>query len=405
MIQKLLTEVVLDHKNPFKLYDLAKEYDRLEQGAGAATFYMRAAENNNEETFEEKFVQYKSLIRMALIYHREGNRDITARGLFQHAITAMPERPEAYAIFSEWLADRHDWRDALMISSQGLNCHSFDKVDSDLKYEGKYQLEFIHAISKWKTEGSDRAKNYLFDFKYKTKHSAHYEKLINTWIKKAGYPSTLPYTSADIDSYKFPFPDIESIDRNYSRHYQDMFVLSALDGKRKGTFIEIGSGDPFVFNNTALLEEKFDWTGLNIDIDERFAHQHSRKRKSQILNADASQLDYNLLFKMNCVERHTDFLRINAETSTLVALQKIPFHKHEFFVIQIQHNACWWGDELRERTREVLKGIGYVLAVSDVAVNESDNYEDWWFHPQIAKNKRKMISSGTNFAFDYMLKR
>jgi heme-degrading monooxygenase HmoA len=404
MIQKLLTDVVLDHENTFKLYALAKEYDKLEQGAGAVTFYMRAAENNKEETFEERFVQYKALIKMALIYHREGNRDITARGLFQHAIVQMPERPEAYFIYSDWLANRHDWRDSLVISKQGLSCTDFKKVDDDLDYIDKWQLEFIYAISKWKTEGSDRSKNLLFDFKYKTNHNKHYGKLIDTWIKQAGYPSTLQFTSEDIESYKFPFNGIEYVKKNYSRHYQDMFVLSALDGKNAGTFIEIGSGDPYVFNNTALLEETFGWTGLSIDINERFAYQFSRKRNTQILNADASQLDYELLFKMNCVERHTDFLRINAETATYAALQKIPFHKHEFFVIQVQHNACWWGNELRERTREILQDIGYVLAVPDVAVNETDNYEDWWLHPEIAKVKRNMISKGTNFAYRYMNK-
>ena len=153
MIQKLLTDVVLDHENTFKLYALAKEYDKLEQGAGAVTFYMRAAENNKEETFEERFVQYKALIKMALIYHREGNRDITVRGLFQHAIVQMPERPEAYFIYSDWLANRHDWRDSLVISKQGLSCTDFKKVDDDLDYIDKWQLEFIYAISKWKTEG------------------------------------------------------------------------------------------------------------------------------------------------------------------------------------------------------------------------------------------------------------
>jgi hypothetical protein len=341
---------------------------------------------------------------MALIYHREGNRDITARGLFQHAIVQMPERPEAYFIYSDWLANRHDWRDSLVISKQGLSCTDFKKVDDDLDYIDKWQLEFIYAISKWKTEGSDRSKNLLFDFKYKTNHNKHYGKLIDTWIKQAGYPSTLQFTSEDIESYKFPFNGIEYVKKNYSRHYQDMFVLSALDGKNAGTFIEIGSGDPYVFNNTALLEETFGWTGLSIDINERFAYQFSRKRNTQILNADASQLDYELLFKMNCVERHTDFLRINAETATYAALQKIPFHKHEFFVIQVQHNACWWGNELRERTREILQDIGYVLAVPDVAVNETDNYEDWWLHPEIAKVKRNMISKGTNFAYRYMNK-
>jgi hypothetical protein len=405
MIQALLNEVILDHQNPFKLYNLAKEYDRLEQGAAAATFYMRAAENSNEDNFEEHFVQYKALILMALIYHREGNRDITVKSILRHAVTAFPERPEAYFILSKWLADRHNWQEAYMLARQGLDCPIFEKVDDDLEYEGEWQLKFIYAISKWKVEGSDRAKNYLFGFKYKTKHSQEYEELINNWLKQSGYPSTLQFTSEDIESYKFPFNGIEHVKKNYSRHYQDMFVLSALNGKRNGTFIEIGSGDPYTFNNTALLEDSFDWTGISIDNNERFCYQHSRKRKTQILNADAAQLDYDLFLKMNCVEKHTDFLRVNAEGATAAALQKMPWSKHEFFVIQVQHNACWWGDELKNFSRDLLRKIGYVLVVPDVAVNEKDNYEDWWLHPQIAQNKKNMIGKDSvNFAYTYMMK-
>jgi len=406
MIQKLLNDAVLDHKNPFKLYDLAKEYDRLEQGAAACTFYMRAAENNNEETFEERFVQYKSLIAMANVYHREGNRDITARSIFRHALTAMPERPEAYFIFSKWLADRHEWQEALLTSTQGLNCQNFDMIDTDLEYRGKWQIEYINAISKWKVEGSDRSKNALFDFKYKTKHEKDYGEWIDNWIKQAGFPSTLPYKEEDQDYYKYPFDGIEDIKQNYSRHFQDMFVLSALDGKRGGSFVEIGSGDPYKFNNTALLEDTFDWVGLNIDNSERFCYQHSRKRKSQILKADAGQLDYDLLFNMNCMERHIDFLRFNAEGASIQSLRKIPFNRHEFFVIQFQHNACWWGPEFRQESREILSNAGYILAVPDVSVNETENYEDWWLHPGIAKRKPKMLvrNNKKNFAYTYMMK-
>ena len=277
--------------------------------------------------------------------------------------------------------------------------------DPDLEYPGPWALKFVHAVSKWKVEGSDNSKNYLFDFKFKTKHDKDHEEMIDRWIKQAGYPSTIPYTQDQENDYKFSFPGIETIDRNHSRHFQDMFVLSVLDGKRDGTFIEIGSGDPYVFNNTALLEEKFDWTGISIDNNDRFCYQHSRKRKTQILNADAAQIDYKLFFKMNCLETYTDFLRINAETASLEVLNKIPFNTHEFMVIQFQHNACWWGPQFREESRKILSQIGYVLMVPDAAMSETENYEDWWVHPQIHQRKRNMKAKDkNNFIYKYMMK-
>ena len=184
-----------------------------------------------------------------------------------------------------------------------------------------------------------------------------------------------------------------------------MFVLSTLNGKRDGTFIEVGSGDPYKFNNTALLEDEFGWTGINIDNNDRFCYQHSRKRKSQILQAEAQNIDYNLFFKMNCVEKHTDFLRINAEGASIEVLKKIPFDKYEFMVIQFQHNACWWGPQIRNESREILQRIGYVCMVPDVAVSPTENYEDWWVHPNVAQLRRNMKGKdGINFAYDYAVK-
>jgi hypothetical protein len=41
---KVLNDVVLDYSNPFKMFELAKEYDKLKQGAAAFGWYLRAAD-------------------------------------------------------------------------------------------------------------------------------------------------------------------------------------------------------------------------------------------------------------------------------------------------------------------------------------------------------------------------
>ena len=404
-MQELLNAVILDYKNPNKLFALASEYDRLEQGAAAFTFYMRAAEASLGETYEEKWLQYKSLIRMALIHDREDNRGHTVSGLLKHAISVLPSRQEAYYIFAKWLADRHEWRDALVYSEIGLSKETEDPLDNDLdiNWNGVQGLHFVHAVTKWKTDGTDKSKSILFDFKYKIPHDKKYEDKIDNWLNQSGYPTTIKYTP-DVD-YKFKFPNIDLIEKNYSRHFQDMWVLSALNGKEKGIFIEIGSGDPVHFNNTLLLEEKFEWTGLSIDSSERFCYNHTRKRKTPVLRADAAQLDYNTLFSMHCFEAMTDFLRINAEQASIEALKKIPFNKYEFYVIQFQHNACWWGDDFKLQSRKILESLGYKLWANDISVDKQSNYEDWWLHPAVAVTKRHMkTNKPINFAWDYMVK-
>ena len=82
-------------------------------------------------------------------------------------------------------------------------------------------------------------------------------KSVDWWIEQVGYPSTLPYTQNEKHKYRYKFDGLDTVVKNYSRHFQDMFVLSLLNGKKNGTFIEVGSGHPKLFNNTYLLEKEF----------------------------------------------------------------------------------------------------------------------------------------------------
>lgn len=401
---KLLNDVVLDYSNPQKLYDLACEYDRLEQGAAAFGFYLRAADMANEEDEYERWIQYKCMILGSFIYDRNSGRDQTVIGLLKIAIETMPKRPEAYYYLSKFLQYKNDWRDSMVYAKMGIENTVYEEIDKDLNYPGIEALKLLYARAKWKTDGRDKSKNLAFDLKYKHKLTRKLDKEVTQLLENHGYPSTLAYTSDQRNRYKFTFVDIDKVNKNYSRHFQDMFVLSVLNGRNNGTFIEIGSGHPILFNNTKLLEE-FGWKGISIDNSERMSHIFSRERNTSMILADASQIDYKALFKQNCIEDHIDFLRINADQASLQALKNIPFGNYEFSVIQFQHNACWWGGEFREHSRNILQKIGYVLLVPDVAVNEKDNYEDWWVHPTIAKTHKYMQGKdGINFAWSYMMK-
>jgi len=72
----------------------------------------------------------------------------------------------------------------------------------------------------------------------------------------------LPYKKEDHSKLRYKFKDSKKIEKNYSQVYQDMFVLSMLDGKKNGTYLEIGASDPIVDNNTYLLETEFGWKGI-----------------------------------------------------------------------------------------------------------------------------------------------
>ena len=69
------------------------------------------------------------------------------------------------------------------------------------------------------------------------------------------------------DRLKYKFFGSEDIVENHSQSMQDMFVLSVLDGKKNGTYVEIGADRPRVINNTWLLESMYDWKGVSFEID------------------------------------------------------------------------------------------------------------------------------------------
>ena len=399
---KALNDVVLDYSNPYKMFTLALEYDKLKQGAAAFGWYLRAADFADPN--EDKLLQYKAIILGAHIFARSTARDQTVKGLIKMAMATLPERPEAYYFAAKWSIDQSNFRNALMYSQMGLRCEDHDPIE-ELDYPGKVGLKYCYAVSKWKSDGRDDSKNYLFDLKHKNKMNTPKWIMdsVEGWIKNIGYPSTLPYTKEEQSKYRFKFDGLDTIEKNYSRHFQDMFVLSLTKGKRNGSFVEIGSGHPTLFNNTYLLEDKFDWKGLSIDKSERMCAKFSRERKTNIVMADATQLDYKQLFKQNCIEQHVDFLRINCDENSYIVLDNIPFNKYEFSIIQFQHNSCWWGNELRDASRKKLQEIGYVLFVPDVAISEEQPYEDWWVHPGF-KNSEMKSNKNINFAWDYMMR-
>lgn len=87
----------------------------------------------------------------------------------------------------------------------------------------------------------------------------HYRNVTQEAISILGKarPWTMKYYASIHDKLRFKFNDSENIKANYAQVFQDLFVLSILNGKKDGTYLEIGSGDPFINNNTALLEKQY----------------------------------------------------------------------------------------------------------------------------------------------------
>jgi hypothetical protein len=215
----------------------------------------------------------------------------------------------------------------------------------------------------------------------------------------------LIYTDSCYESLIVKFTRASSIKRNFSQCYQDMFVLTMLDGKKLGQFLEIGCGSPFYCNNTVLLEKLFGWDGISIDINKEITDTFTKYRSSKVINCDATTLNYKKLLK----EKDYDYLQVDCDPAIISyeVLTKIPFESYRFAVITFEHD--FYADKksgVREKSREYLYSFGYELVVNNIAPDENSSFEDWWVHPELVKNeiviKMRCLSDLAKKADDYM---
>ena len=180
---------------------------------------------------------------------------------------------------------------------------------------------------------------------------------------------------------KSGFPGAELIERNFSQAGQDLFVLSLLNGKRDGVFLDLGCNHPIVINNTFLLESGFGWKGLSVDIEKDLLELFVF-RKSKTLAADCTKLDWDSVLE-RLGTSPIDYLSLDLEPPdiTLECLKTIPFEKVEFSVITFEHDAYRSGDAVRETSRRLLEDHGYTRVCSNVRL-EGLQFEDWYCNPK-----------------------
>ena len=102
----------------------------------------------------------------------------------------------------------------------------------------------------------------------------------------------------------FKFNNYQKIKRNYSQAFQDIFVLSATNGKKNGTYLEIGGFDGKKLSNTYLLEKEFSWRGIAIEHIEQRTEKYNDLRKNICITVDALEVDYSSLLKNNMFRIH-----------------------------------------------------------------------------------------------------
>jgi hypothetical protein len=123
---------------------------------------------------------------------------------------------------------------------------------------------------------------------------------------------------------KVSFNGVERVDQNYSQALQDIFVLTMLNGKENGTYVEIGGAHPININNTYLLESVFNWSGVSFEINTDLANFYNNERSNKCICTDATQVNYSKVFEENNLSNQIDYLQVDIDPSyqSLAAFEK-----------------------------------------------------------------------------------
>jgi len=108
---------------------------------------------------------------------------------------------------------------------------------------------------------------------------------------------------------------VKNIALSKAQLLQDLFVLSELNFKRGGFFVEFGATNGIDLSNTFLLENKYDWTGILSEPARQWHNDLSKNRQAHI--------DYNCVWRSS-----NEILMFNqlSEFSTIDSFSDCDFH-------------------------------------------------------------------------------
>jgi hypothetical protein len=181
--------------------------------------------------------------------------------------------------------------------------------------------------------------------------------------------------------------------QTYSQVFQDAFVLKLLGPS--GYFLDVGGGwDANGINTNTLLLEESGWDGIVIDGDMGHAIlRNERTLTATVICTMIPQTTLKSLLVEHNAPKIIDYVSIDIEPSSLIALYDFPFEDYEFKVLTFEHDSYRIGATQKQEATRILTEKGYVCMCEDVKIpdillfgeyahmNGVAYFEDWWIHP------------------------
>jgi hypothetical protein len=392
-IEKFLKCLVQDPRNEQINFDLAHAYEKEKQYAIALSYYLRCAEFTKNNVLASE-----CLLRCSFLMNNQGGRGQKALHFIKQSITASPCSMEPYYTASLYYSWRGQWKDSYLYACLGINIYENNLQTKEFRIKAhpysnnfytNYNIYFQKALSGSKIGKLNEARTIYTKILYNLDLPERFRGFIVQKINALPEPNhpIISYTKEKNDKLKFSFKNCEQIINNFSQIYQDMFALSMADGKKDGTYLEVGSGHFKRGNNTFLLETQFNWKGVSLDINNPSIIYFNNNRKNKGICADATKMDYGKLLSDNYNSTNIDYLQLDCDPPNITfdILQKIPFDKYKFGAITYEHD--FYNDitgSYRKKSREFLKTKGYKLICGNISpLKDKYPFEDWWIHPDL----------------------
>ena len=177
---------------------------------------------------------------------------------------------------------------------------------------------------------------------------------------------------------------------NYSQAGQDLFALE-LFGKN-GTYIDVGSGEPKIGNNTYLLEVENNWKGFCVDFDKDYEKlwKNCPERNNKVYWEDATKFDYSKGLSENNLPNKIDYLScdIDPQEKTFIALKKVFQDGIEPKLITFETDKYREKIDYEKLAIDFLYPNNYIVAVKDVysGLKKNKVFETWFINKNIKFN-------------------
>ncbi len=384
-MERLILNYIENPRSAKANFELAEAYEKINHYAGAASHFLRCAEWGQLYEEEDMDYVYESLIHISLLLGKLKDRTSTEEGWLLHAINYYPDRSEAYWLMSQLYERQGRWHEAYTMAQLGLQ-HPSKPLHIDIGFE-EYMLIFQKAVAAWWIGRTSESRELFFNLpEYELNEKYQNLVQINLSSIGGGEDAFVHFDKNKLPQLRYKFAGWETIDHTFGQVYQDLFVLSMTNGKKKGYYLEIGSADPYLGSNTALLEKQFGWTGISIEYNETLVKEFRKHRANPVICKDATIINYDKLLRQENAPLVIDYLQLDCEPpkTTYEILLSIPFERYKFAVITFEHDH--YADvsrKYRELSRQFLKDQGYVMVVGNVGRDERCPFEDWWVHPDL----------------------